>query len=374
MTHANETAPNMKEYTDTMSNLQFSPEAKDRMAKRLAEAALKAQEQPAPVVTLTSRRKRRLPIAAAVAALALAMGIGGVAYAAGGLVNVPQFVQHLFGADNAKVEIVESIGRPVGIAQTVNGVTVSADAIIGDKTNVAVIFSISKDDGTPFEFDTLDDGLIPMGFSDDFDVSLPLFGGYGATGSSYFYDEDPSDNAIQLVETRSYESDGDSDLSLIGRMLTVHFSDLTYYGETESTVVAPGSWTLSFPLNYEDTSRSLETGQGFEVNGMPATIDQLDISPIALHMSYTVDQSVEWTTQESGRLSEEDSKLMDSLLGVEVSVTMKDGTTHDVMNSGGGRIGNEGDAASCETSIFWDRVLDLDEVASVTIGGTTIAL
>ena len=373
MTHANDTTPNLKEYTDTMNDLQFSSEVKERMAKRLAEAVLEAQEQPALIVAAASRRKRHLPLAAAVAALALALGLGGVAYAAGGLMNVPQFVNHLFGTDDAKVEIVESIGRPLGVAQSSGGVTVSADAIIGDKTNVAVIFSISKDDGTPFEFETLENGLIPMAFSEDFEVSLPLFGGYGATGSSYFYDEDPSDNAIQLVETRSYESDGDSDISLIGRMLTAHFSDLTYYGESENVVVAPGNWKLSFPLNYEDTSRALEAGQNFEVNGMPATIDQLSISPIALHMSYTVDQSVGWTTRESGKLSDEDSTLMDSLLGIEASVTMKDGTTFDVANSGGGRIG-EGNVASCETSIFWDRIIDLDEVESITICGTTIEL
>ena len=37
MTHANDTTPNLKEYTDTMNDLQFSSGVKERMAKRLAE-------------------------------------------------------------------------------------------------------------------------------------------------------------------------------------------------------------------------------------------------------------------------------------------------------------------------------------------------
>ena len=228
--------------------------------------------------------------------------------------------------------------------------------------------------GLTFEFETLEDGLIPMSFSSDLHVSLPIFSSYGATGSSYFYDADPTDNAIQLVETRTYESDGESEISLVGRMLTANFSDLTYYeADGSSTVVAPGSWKLSFPLNYEDTTRALAAGQTIEVNGMPATIEQLSISPIALHVTYVVDRKVAWTSTESGRLSDHDSKLMDSLLGIEVSVTMKDGTTLEMTHSIGGSIG-DGDVAVCETGVFWNRILDLDKVASITVGGAIIEL
>lgn len=364
-------ASNMDDYRTSIDSLRFSDEAKARMSTRLAEAASK--QRPSTLSAIPPHR-RHLPLAAAIATIAIVLGLGGIAYATGGFMNVPQFVSHLFGGESATVEIVESIGRPVGVAQSVNGVTVSADAIIGDRHNIAMVFSVSKDDGTPFEFETLEDGLIPMSFSSDLHVSLPIFSSYGATGSSYFYDADPTDNAIQLVETRTYESDGESEISLVGRMLTVNFSDLTYYeADGSSTVVAPGSWKLSFPLNYEDTTRALAAGQTIEVNGMPATIEQLSISPIALHVTYVVDRKVAWTSTESGRLSDHDSKLMDSLLGIEVSVTMKDGTTLEMTHSIGGSIG-EGDVAVCETGVFWNRILDLDKVASITVGGAIIEL
>ena len=93
-----------------------------------------------------------------------------------------------------------------------------------------------------------------------------------------------------------------------------------------------------------------------------------------IHLRYTVQQIITWTCGESGRLSERDSKLADSLLGVEVTLNLADGTTSTVENSHGGRIDEDGEVVNCETSILFDRILDLDEVASITIGGTTIGL
>jgi hypothetical protein len=273
-----------------------------------------------------------------------------------------------------------------------SGVTVSADAIIGDKSNVAVVFSVAKDDGTPFEgIEPLDGGLLPVGFSESIDVDFPLVTkiaqGMGATGSSYFYDADPSDNAIQLVETRSYDDLGNA--SLVGRTMTARFEDLKLYGEGEPVVLAKGRWSLSFPLNYEDASIELPIGQAFELATfheddvantkdefapIQATIDKLSVSPIALHLSYTANQKAAWTSGESGQMSEHDSKLSDALLGVRVAVSLTDGTTVEAESYGGGAISTDGDVAHCETNILFSQILDLSEVASITIGGTTIEL
>ena len=53
---------------------------------------------------------------------------------------------------------------------------------------------------------------------------------------------------------------------------------------------------------------------------------------------------------------------------------MANGTTVAVENNHGGHISENGEVAECDTNIFFDRILDLDEVASITIGGTTIEL
>lgn len=389
-TRTNESMPRMDDYRTSIDELRFSDEAKARMAACLADAATK--EQPMSTITIHAPRRKRLPLASAVAAIAFVLGMGGIAYATGSLMSVERFVSHLFGGGEAQVEIVEKIGHPVGVAQSSNGVTVSADAIIGDKNSVAVVFSIAKDDGTPFEgIEASDNGLLPLGFSEDLDVDFPLITkvtqGMGATGSSYFYDADTADNAIQLVETRTYDDLGDN--SLVGRTMTARFEDLKLFGDGEPAVIAAGSWKLSFPLNYEDASIDLPTGQAFELAAfheddaagtkdelapIQATVDELSISPIALHLRYTADQKVEWTSGTSGRQSEHDSKLSDALLGVRVAVKLSDGTVVEVESYGGGAISADGDVAHCETSIFFNQVLDPNEVASITIGGTTIDL
>lgn len=388
-TNTTDSMPRVDEYRTSVDQLHFSDEAKARMVERLAAAAVEDQQKNAYATPV--RRRQHLPLAAAVAALAITLALGGVAYATGALVSLPQFIAHLFG-NEPQVEIVDKIGRPVGVAQSMSGVTVSADAIIGDKSNVAVVFSVAKDDGTPFEgIEPLDGGLLPVGFSESIDVDFPLVTkiaqGMGATGSSYFYDADPSDNAIQLVETRSYDDLGE--LSLVGRTMTARFEDLKLYGEGEPVVLAKGRWSLSFPLNYEDASIELPIGQAFELATfheddvantkdefapIQATIDKLSVSPIALHLSYTANQKAAWTSGDSGQMSEHDSKLSDALLGVRVAVSLTDGTTVEAESYGGGAISADGDVAHCETNILFSQILDLSEVASITIGGTTIEL
>lgn len=388
-TRTTEPMPGRDDYRTSIDALRFSDEAKARMAARLADAATRGRPAEA---SPKAARRRHLPLAAAVAAVGITLTLGGVAYATGSLVSVERFVSRLFGAGEPTVEVVDKVGRPVGVAQSSNGVTVSADAIIGDKTNVAVIFSISKDDGSSFEgVEATDDDLLPLGLSDDVEVDFPLVTqitqGYGATGSAYFYDADPADNAIQLVETRSY--DGLGDATLVGRTMTVHLADLKLYGKGEPTMLAEGAWDLSFPLSYEDASVALPTGQAFrlaafveddeaetreQVDGIDATIDELSVSPIALHLRYTARQQVSWTSGESGRQSEHDSQLSDTLLTVPVTLTCTDGSAIELSSNGGGAISAGEEVAHCETSIFFDRILDLDEVAGITIGGTTIEL
>ncbi|MBR3385041.1 MAG: DUF4179 domain-containing protein [Atopobiaceae bacterium] len=371
------TDPIMDEYRTTIDTLCFSDDAKARMSARLAEAAREENPMETPIVKLENpRRRRRLPFAAVAAGLAVALCLGGVAYATGAIVSVQDFVGHLFGAADAQVEIVDQVGRPVGVAQSSNGVTISADAIIGDRTNVAVIFSISKDDGTPFEgIETLDGGLIPMLAMDDIDVSLPPFFTGGATGSAYFYDADPTDNSIQLVETRSYDVGDDEGFSLIGRTMTAGFSSIQYISDTnEPQVIAEGSWKLSFPLAYEDASVELPGGQVFDLDGSNATIDSLTISPIGVHLTYTTDEHVEWVDAPSGQEPEENSRLTDHLLTLDVSLVMTDGTVVPVEDFGGGAIYPDGNVAHMEKGIFFDRILDLDEVAAITINGITVEL
>lgn len=146
------------------------------------------------------------------AAVVSLFGMGTFAYVSGALVSVSDAVAGIFGAGPAPTEVVDKVGHPIGAAQSCNGVTVSADAVIADRQNYAIVYSISRDDGTAFEgLEANEYGCLNVlneGQSTDIAGLYSPFdgGGQGAYGGSYFYDADPADNAIQLVEQMSMQT------------------------------------------------------------------------------------------------------------------------------------------------------------------------
>ncbi len=177
-----------REYNEAMDDLRFSPAAKERMAARLAAAQEQARAaRPQPDVYAARGGKRRWRFAAAAAAtLVLAVGLAGGAYASGALMGVGNVMDDLFGGPPAQTEVVGKIGRPLGASATSNGVTVTAEAIIGDRANYTIVFSVAKDDGTPFEgVEALDNGTLPLGFGEGAGVHVD--GVTTGGGSSHFY-------------------------------------------------------------------------------------------------------------------------------------------------------------------------------------------
>ena len=353
-----------REYTDALDRLRFSDEAKARMVDNLLGAA--AQQQPEQ--RKTRKRVFRLPrIAAVGVAAALVVGIG--AGATGVFKTAGEAFSGVFGP-TADTEIIDQIGRPIGASDTDNGVTITADAIIGDKYHYAVTYSIAKVDGTAFDIDltnTVGDGVLPLTFGEE-DTSLS--GYYGGThGGSYFYDADPADNAIQYVETREV-SDGE----VRGHTVRAKFTDLCVFDEEMNrSVIAEGDWSFKFNLDFEDTSVSLPAGQTFDLNGMTATIDEISLSPLALRVDYTVDSEVQWDENaQSGKQSEHDSEQMHKYFdSVQILVNKADGTSID-MSYAGGSISPEGGRTVCQKGDIFSEIVALEDVESVTVQGVKI--
>ena len=181
------------EYQESLNSLHFTEEEKAAIARRAAEAARK-QTRPA------RRPVRRIALIAAAAVLVLAVGTAG---ATGILRSAAEVFSPLFGGAPAQTEIIDKIGYPVGASDTDNGVTVTADAILFDGYNYLISYTLEKEDGSSFDLTTNPDtGLLDLYWADT-NSDIGLFG--GAIGNSYFYDADPNDNAIQYVETRSFD-------------------------------------------------------------------------------------------------------------------------------------------------------------------------
>lgn len=361
-----------KEYNSALDELHFSDEAKARMVDRLMAAA----EQPEPPVSV--HRVRRFPRMAAVgvaAALVLSIGAG----ATGVFKSAGDAFAGVFGP-TADTEIIDQIGHPIGASDTSNGVTVTADAILFDGYNYLISYTLEKDDGSAFDCTkNPDTGLYDLYWKRS-DSTIGQ-GVDGATGGSYFYDADPSDNAIQYVETMSY-----NDTVQTGGTAKITLGDLSVpNSETgELTTIAKGTWHLKFKLEADNSAVELPAGQTIDVNGLTASVDKVVISPIGYHVVYTVDGEATFDTvyTEDGEEIPYDSVSGQEPAGMrstweaysaKLLVTKKDGTVLDFSDYGGSMDPHDGKTVCTRQGTF-DTIVPVDEVASVTIGDATIAV
>ena len=336
----------MKRYHDTMDQLRFTPEQKEDMVDRLMAAEAAAPRRVLPL--------RRLAAVGVAAALVLSLGAAG---ATGALGDVGAAFSAIFGS-SAQAGVIDRIGYPVGASDTDNGITITADAIVGDTYSYAVVYTIQREDGKALVGDDIlaraanpETEALPLSFQ--FHDTTPRGYKGGSHASSWFYDADPADNAIQFVELRTQSA------PIEPGEVTVQLRDLELYNEdyTARTTLVKGSWTLKFQLDFENSSRVLPCGQTFRLDGAEAVLNTVTLSPLSIQVDYTVrgegDPSLDWIEP------------------LSLSLTYTDGTTLDLSHAGGTSAYGE-DAVNCQKSIIFDQILALDEVAFVTVGDVVI--
>lgn len=337
------------EYKSAMDSLRFTGEQKRRIAENAARE------------TARQTRRARRPIgrtvlAAACIAAALAISAG----ATGVLKPAVESFSGIFGSGVAQTEVIGKIGRPIGASATDNGVTVSADAIIGDKYNAAIVFTIRRDDGTRLLPEEVNEKNLLMGGFGGVDMNIKG----GSHGSSWFVDEDPDDDHIQLVQTIS------SDVPLTHGAATADFSDLCGWDdEAEASVLLiEGRWKFRFDVDYEDSSVVLGGGETFKQEGMSFTIDEIRVSSVAVRVAYTVDSEIQWGDTPSGRLSEQDREAQRRYFeSVDVLLTKADGTVVSIPT--GGSIEPDNGVTVCVKGGVLDEIIPLEELQSISVGG-----
>ena len=148
-------------------------------------------------------RKPKLQVrrwAAFAACFALIISMALTAEATNGTVS--NLLAPLFGG--AQTEIVDQIGVPIGASASVNGYTLTMDAIIGDRYSVMVAYTLSRDDGRP----------IP----ENIDFRSRGFSGSGYSTKIIINEDDPSNAQFHLRWRRNDP--------IIGRIVTATFTDL----------------------------------------------------------------------------------------------------------------------------------------------------
>lgn len=286
------------------------------------------------------RRGASRTLIAAAATVALA-GTAVAVTASQGLTPA-DVVSEVFGSETAHTDIVDKIGHPIGATDSSNGVRITADSIIGDSRNYAIVYTIEKEDGSAFSNlpEAGAHGLLPLGFKRS-DTRVP--GESGSAGSAYFVDRDPSDNALQYVEEMTVF--GDRPLS--GSTAKVALQDL-FIADQGLETITKGKWNLKFRIEYEDASIPGPAGQTFQLPSGPARITRESISPLAISIDYEVEApSIDGDSRELSRVTE----LPPS------RALLTDGTTVE-LTQGGTQCDLNESTKRCSTSLKFPQLTD----------------
>lgn len=340
------------EYRNEMNKLRFTKEQKELLAENLLR-----EQQKSSRVRVLPRRKKYLRTAAVAAALAAVLTV--TAGAAGVLKPVSQALAGVFDMNAAETEIVDKIGRPIGASDTDGGLTITADAVIGDGNNLCVVYTLEWENGQePTALPISESGNLGLTFEDNL---VDLGENIGWHGSRRFLDETPGDGKITLVEEIS------PDRSVNGQVLKADFENICVFDQNgDPQLVTKGKWNLKFKLEYEDAGVELvkgeQVGKTFLYEGAECTVESISISPVGFR--------VEWTLPKTG--NEELIDRSNWLLHVPVSLTLTDGTVLELV--GGASMRFEGDTVRADRSDILPRILPLEEVASVTVGDVVFSM
>lgn len=371
---------NSNDYRHALEHISFTDNAKQHMANSIAQSVASSDAATAQSNFNGTRRKPRIArhpvrtvarIAAVTAVLAIVIGGAGTAMATGVLPLPSDMLSDIFDGPASQTEIIDRIGRPVGAICSNNGVTVTADAIMGDKDMVTIAYTLTFDD--PAALKKLSEPGENGTIAGSVDGNVYVDGEHGGQGQSWLIDKNPNDSSIQYFAQFSVESPG-----LMGRTVRTHINSLVVprAGKElpEYKKILTGPWDLKFQLNYEDTSVTIPAPKSVNFNGTKATIQEATVSCVGVSVRYNIDRSIEHDNN-SGKMSQNMEESMDAVGNIPLIVTFKDGHVEDA-TSHSGYFANKLDNGTTDVHKTWpfSQVCDTDKIASVQIGDTVIPM
>lgn len=371
---------NSNDYRHALEHISFTDNAKQHMANSIAQSVASSDAATAQSNFNGTRRKPRIArhpvrtvarIAAVTAVLAIVIGGAGTAMATGVLPLPSDMLSDIFDGPASQTEIIDRIGRPVGASCSNNGVTVTADAIIGDKDMVTIAYTLTFDD--PAALKKLSEPGENGTIAGSVDGNVYVDGEHGGQGQSWLIDKNPNDSSIQYFAQFSVESPG-----LMGRTVRTHINSLVVprAGKElpEYKKILTGPWDLKFQLNYEDTSVTIPAPKSVNFNGTKATIQEATVSCVGVSVRFNIDRSIEHDNN-SGKMSQNMEESMDAVGNIPLIVTFKDGHVEDA-TSHSGYFANKLDNGTTDVHKTWpfSQVCDTDKIASVQIGDTVIPM
>ena len=274
--------------------------------------------------------------AAMAACFALIISMALTAEATNGTVS--NLLAPLFGG--AQTEIVDKIGVPIGASASVNGYTLTADAIIGDRYSVMIAYTLSRDDGQPIpeNIDFEDRGMMASGYSTRIEID----------------EEDPS--------IAHFHERWRLDVPIIGRIVSPAFTNLITDNGEEDTLLVEGVWELTFTFRYPDATERLPI-KSFEVTddgGNRYKVKKMMLSPVGIHLDL-----VFYNPHHEGGIFKD----------FTMSLIMADGTEMSLTTGGGGGGWAMGDTeANISYYANFNIPIPRDDIKAIVICGTTYEL
>ncbi len=173
----------------------------------------------------------------------------------------------------AQTEIVDQIGRPVNASVTVGEYTLSANAVIGDKYHMAIVYSLTRTDGGQIEKE--------LSFENYSNTAKR-----GTWGGTYRFHLSEDKTVLYIVEEWTA-----ANRLRLNRSATATFTNLMWYDEAQDkkVLLEKGSWELKFTIRYEDSSIQIPANDTMVKDGSDKTytIHSIIVSPIGMHMDLT---------------------------------------------------------------------------------------
>ena len=246
-----------------------------------------------------------------------------------------------------QTDLVDKIGVPISAETIVGDYKLSADAIIGDKYNFAIVYSLTRTDGQPLE-----EGLCFENYYNSYR--------YGSGGGVLSHTLSDDGMTLQIVDQWTSRN------MFLKRNTKVSFDNLRKYSEADQEYypVQDGCWELQFVVRYEDTSREISV-KPFTVtdeNGDQYEIKNIVISPVGIHFDMTAPNN--YSMEEA---------LPPPYLDFTLSVVLTDDTVIPIEDRNIGSHGNlEDSILEADFGALFDTPIPLENIKALIICDTTL--
>lgn len=247
-----------------------------------------------------------------------------------------------------RTELTESIGIPLGANITVGGYTLSAEAMIGDRYNICVLYSLVQEDGEP----------LPTGIQFSHHNNS-LSSGTGGGSVKYSLSEDGT--RLNIVEYwRRPEG------YIFDRYASVEFEKLAIYDEHGmlKETIADGTWKLSYVLRYKDESVKIDNPpmKGESCMGNTYIVDKIIISPISIHLDLRI----------SNPYATGDFEIK-PMYDITVAVLLRDHTSVNYISTGGHLSGAvEDELVDADFDALFDTPVNIADIEAIIVCGNEL--